>query len=187
MRDTNSGKMNMEFVIKDLVKRYGMTDEEVKQTLSPEYDIIQRGNHHTVDVSLHGEIYAIDEKLVNLIKLINKYDMNTISTCQHNWFGWACITFHIEGYISFVNKILEKAREKYQGDMNKIYELNVFNRFQFNTMFDNARTKSISDSKRIYTKCLLFDEEYGFSFEVSINLLQSEISQLESELSELFN
>ncbi len=106
----------MDFIINDLGRRYVLTTEEVKQELSPEYDIAQRGNHETMDVSLHGEVYTIDTKIVNLFKLINKYDINTISSCQHNWFGWVCISFSMEGYMRFVNKILEKAREKYHND-----------------------------------------------------------------------
>ncbi len=178
--------MDMDFVIKDLGRRFSLTVDEVKQELSPEYDIIQRCNHTTVEVLLHGETYNIDEKLVNLFKLINKYDMNTTMSCQHNWFGWANISFSSESYLRFVNKIVEKALEKYHDDRDKIYELNIIRRFQYSSMYQLK-----SNTQRICTSSYIYENEdegiFQFIDNININLIQSEIPKLESELSELFN
>ncbi len=178
----------MDFVIQDLCRRYSATVEQVKDKLSPEYDIAQRGNHTTVEISLHGDIYHIDEKLVNLFTLINKYDMNTISSCQHNWFGWAGITFSVEGYIRFVNTIIEKTRQKYHDDEDKVWELDICSRFLFNYRQERYRqSTSITESLRIYPMFLAYDGDDFPSFSISVDLLQSEIPKLESQLSELFN
>ncbi len=178
----------MDFIIKDLCRRYSATVEQVKYELSPEYDIAQRGNHNTVEITLHGETYNIDEKLANLFKLINKYDMNTISTCQHNWFGWAGITFHIDGYIQFVNTIIKKARQKYHNDEDKVWELDICNRFLFNYEQERHRqSTSKTESLRIYPMFLAYDGDDFASFSIRVDLLQSEIPLLESQLSELFH
>lgn len=155
-----------------------MTNEDVKKELSPEFDIAQWKEHPHIDVSLHGEVFEIDEKLVNLFKLINKYEINTVQSCQHNMLGWASLSFENDGYLRFVNKILEKAREKYKDDWKQIYDLDILGRFEFDSQNNN---------KRIYSKCLLFDGREIFTSIVTVEFLQSEIPKLESELSELFN
>lgn len=169
---------NMENVIKDLTTRYRTTESEIRKELSPEFDITQWKIHPHLGVSIHGEVFQIDEKIVNLFKLINKYEMNTMCSCQHNMFGWVSISFPMDGYLRFVNKILEKVREKYKDEWEKIYELNVLNRFQFDTKYGK---------KRIYTDCLFFDGRENIECTITVELLQSEISQLETELSEIFN
>lgn len=167
----------MEEVIADLKKRYRMTEDDVRKALSPEFDITQWKEHPHVDVSLHGEVFVIDEKLVNLFKLINKYEINTTNTCQHNMFGWVSITFDGEGYMRFINKILEKAREKYKDDWKQIYDLDIIGRFEFD---------SRNNDKRISTQCLLFDGEEKYRMEITVELLQSEIPKLEANLLDLF-
>ena len=168
---------NMEEVIADLKKRYRMTEDEIRKTLSPEFDIAQWKSHPHIDVELHGEIFEIDEKIVNLFKLVNKYEINTTQSCQHNMFGWANLIFTCDGYMRFVNKILEKAREKYKDNWEKIYDLDIISRFEFNTRDNN---------KQIYSQCLLFDGEEQYTFQISVDFVQSEIPKLEADLLDLF-
>lgn len=167
----------MEAIITRLSKNYGISEEDVKQNLSPEYDIEQNCNHKQVTINICGEEIEVDEKLSDLITLINSDNFYTIMSCQHDRFGWSSITFSIEGFLKFSNKLLKKAKQKYNNDIDKIYSLNIIQRFQFTTF---NGTSNVDCSNYIY------DGDDEFRFSVNIRFKQSEISMFEEELKELF-
>lgn len=168
----------MDIIIKDLCRRYRMTEDEVKKDLCPEYDINQRGSHKTIDLILCDEVIPIDEKLVNLMKLINYSDINTTQCCQHDLFGWASIQFSLKGYVRFANKLLKKAKEKYNNDMDKIFELDIIQRFRINTDFNNKTHSCKYD---------IYDGTDEFIFTITMRFRQSEIPILEKNIKDLLD
>lgn len=167
----------MDSIIQRLSKMYDMTNTEVIKELSPEFDINQNCNHKQVIIKILDNEIEIDEKIADLIKIINNDDFYTIQSCQHDRFGWCSIQFHIDGFIKFTNKLLKQAKIKYNNDMDKIYSLDIIQRFVFNT---TNNKNNISCSNYIY------DNLENFSFTVSIRFKQSEIKVLENEILNLF-
>ena len=57
----------------------------------------------------------IDEKIVPIITKVNSYFEYpvTVSSCQHNHFGYACIQFSIEGYKKWIEFISSKIKRRY--------------------------------------------------------------------------
>jgi hypothetical protein len=175
--------LNMDDVIVDLMERYSMTRVEVEKAISPEYDIKQRGENKKETVIVRGyEVLGVDEKLVNLYKLINKYDFCTCGAYQHNMFGWASFIFHADGYKRFMNTLIEKAREKGY-DNEKIYELNIYKKLEF-SLSSNYPSKY---SKNISVFGMLPSGKNNFLIEINFTFLQSEIPIIENELNELFD
>lgn len=164
----------MEFVVNDLAKRFGITDKRVKKLLCPEYDITQRGTHKQVDLVVRGETIEVDEKLVELIRLLNLYDDTTVTSCQHDLFGWASIAFSFDGYSTLLKSIVEKSKLKY-GD--KYDTAPALNRFQFHTDFFG---------NRVDCSCLLCDGMDDVDFRVNMRFTQSEIPVVVRELHDIF-
>ncbi len=162
----------MDGVIMNLKNKYNMTDKDI-ENICPEFDIKQVGNHKQVAVSMHGYVFEIDEKIEKLFRLINKYDINTTQSCQHNLLGWCGFTFTAIGYHQFVNTLYNKAKVKYTNE--EIYNMSVFKRFMFDT----------KDNNKMRAYCELFDGETEFSLNISYNFKQSEIVIIEKELEEL--
>ena len=170
-------QIKMERVITKLKSHFNLTDEEVKERLCAEFDLDQWiGEHHTITVIIHGYEFEIDEKLAKLFKLMNKYDLVTSQSCQHNWFGWASISFSSEGYLKFLNKILEKIGSDV--DRDKVYEMDIIKRYEVDTREKN---------KRMFCLYALYEGRDQFVSNVVIEFLQSEIPKMEKELEELFD
>jgi len=169
----------MEEVINRLMKEYDLSRDDVINKLSPEYDLSQTGNHDGNIIAIHGVEYKIDKKLTTLFQLINKYDMNTYTSCQHNKFGWASVGFTVDGYQRFLDKIVEKARAKHNNDRNKVCEMNIIDRYSFNTL--------LNKNNRVNVMCEIFCGLDYFHMSIHYKFKQSEIPILESELKELFD
>jgi hypothetical protein len=104
--------------IKRLGRMYHLTEEQVKKKLAPSYDLNLLGNHkqgiaHT-DI---GDI-EVDEDLVRIIELIHKNSNKhlTYMSCQHNWFGWAGISFTMSGFQEWIEIVFDRTFEKYKLD-----------------------------------------------------------------------
>ena len=68
--------------------------------------------HKDIDVEVCGEVIPIDEKLVDLFKIINKDRILTSMSCQYNRKGYAFFTFDLYDFSIWCDKV-SKAAIKY--------------------------------------------------------------------------
>jgi predicted NUDIX family phosphoesterase len=167
----------MEEVIRRLQKNYGMSIEEINKKLCPEFNVNENRNHKQVCIKIHDCEFNVDEKLVNLIKLINKYNLNTISSCQHDMFGWSYISFNIDGFKNFTKMLIKKGIEKYN-NIDELYKYDIIERLSFSTQ----------DNNNIHCMNYINDSNNdNFEFIINWNFKLSEIPIIEKEIRELFD
>jgi hypothetical protein len=167
----------MEEAIRRLQKTYGMSVEEINKRLCPEFYPNESKNCKQVNLQIHNSTFIVDEKLVNLIKLINKYDLNTKSSCQKDIFGWSSISFSDDGFKNFTKTLIKKGIEKY-GNIDEVCRYDIIERLIFST--DN-------DNKKITCMNYIVDGVDDFQFVVKWNFKPSEISRIEKEIGEIFD
>ncbi len=165
----------MDFIVRDLGRRFRMTREDVEKEICPEYDLMQRCNHSEIDFTIRDYEFSIDEKLVDLIKLMNHFEFTTQSSCQHDWFGWTSITFDSETYNCFVKNVIDMTIRKY-GEKS-IESRETIYRF----MFDTSEKQS-----RVTCRCFVPCGETEARVSISIRFLQCEIGKLVDELTDIF-
>ena len=94
---------------------YHISDEEYREKCVPNFDITRGRNHHQrkIYVSWNHQPCYVDEKLAELVTIINQDALLTQQSCQYDLTGYASIDFSQDGYTYFVNKLITCMNRKY--------------------------------------------------------------------------
>jgi hypothetical protein len=131
-----------------------------------------------------------DEKIHELVCLLNKFKPTTSTTCQCDYFGYANIGFTLNGFQIFSNILLEAAIKRQQKShpnlseneiMDLVYELSIIQRFVFDTSEKQTQTNKLRLKTNICDGKNTWDQIIIWQF------LTTDITAVYTELQDIFS
>lgn len=113
---------------------------------NPNFDINLFGKYNEEEVELHNILFSIDEKLVDLFKIINKDEILTSSTCQYNAKGYSFFSFPAPNFYFWCKKLSRYAM-KYIED-NNLYQVDKYKDLDLSYRYTDEET--INNLKKEY-------------------------------------
>jgi len=197
---TNEQKTN-EFIHR-MAQIDGISDEQYRERCVPNYDSSKGGNHQqkTIDVGYDPEVckhfsdqekkvicsmkfqIEVDEKLAELLTIINQDRLITEMSCQYDYYGYSGISFSVEGYNYFMNKLKTCIERKYgtEWEQDDIYEKpdvkEILNRL-------TPRLSQPRNNKVSYLAGIFYDgTTYNYSPSINWQFYQEDIPTIVAQL-----
>ncbi len=125
-------------------------EEMSKKIFAPSFDETMCKKHDgTMMFFEDGNQFLVDNGIYKIMELIHAHFSGPITSmsCEHDFFGWAGITFDIADFNQFIDTIYERAMIKYGSDITKMFEDKdnvfdkadeIFKRVKFNFYISNG-------------------------------------------------
>lgn len=191
--------MNPTSKLSERAKLLGFTSvKSYKKACAPNFnceEVLHDHKHTQVSSQIDYQGYYIelktDEKIHELVRLLNKIYPTTNMSCQCDYFGYANISFTLNGFQIFTNMLLETAKKRQKilnpnlsenQILDLVYELSIIQRF----VFDSSEKQS-SRTNKLTFKSNICDGENKWSQIIIWQFLTTDIEDICKELNDIFS